>query len=224
MIQQSLQNHLTSNNQKHNVATILTQVVVDKNDPGLQNPTKPVGPFYNKEQADRLVSEGHKMVEDAGRGFRKVVPSPVPSAIVEAPTIKNLLKTDTVVIACGGGGMPVYIDEKGHYEGIDGVVDKDLASSVLANEVEVDQFVILTGVDQVAVDFNKPTQRYLSKLTVSDAKKYLEEGQFPAGSMGPKIRSAIEFIERGGREVLITSPEAVLDAVQGKSGTRIVKG
>jgi len=220
MIEQSLQNCLLKNKINKDVITIASQVVVDKNDPSVANPTKPVGPFYTQEQAEMLKREyGWTMIEDAGRGYRQVVPSPIPLDIIPFRVIKYLVENDHIVIACGGGGIPIYIDDNGCYEGVDAVIDKDFASALLANKIDADLLVILTGVDKVAINFGKPNQVELDRLSVAEAKKYLEEGQFPKGSMGPKIQAAIRFIENGGKEVLITSIERIVEAIAGKTGT-----
>ena len=208
------------------VATVLTQVMIDPDDPSLKNPIKPIGPFYTEEQAKKMIAENNwSMVEDAGRGWRRVVPSPIPKTIVERETIKCLLKNDFLVIAAGGGGIPVYRSEDGWLEGIDGVVDKDRASAVLAGTIMADELFILTDEEAVALDYRKPEQRYLSEVTTSELEKHLKDGQFPPGSMGPKIEAAIDFIRcpnnPGGR-VLITSPEKTMDALEGKAGTWIV--
>jgi carbamate kinase len=224
MIEQSLQNRLLLSDIKKQVITIISQVVVDKNDPSMLNPTKFVGSnYYTEQQADELRSSlGWRLKEDAGKGYRRVVPSPLPQRIIPAETIKELVDRGEIVIAVGGGGIPIYIEDNGTYEGVDAVIDKDFASALLALNVEADLFVILTGVDKVAIDYGKETQRDLDVLSIADAKRYYEEKQFPAGSMGPKIKAAIDFIERGGKEVLITSIEKIVDAFAGKTGTRIL--
>lgn len=222
MIEQSLQNCLHKHNINQDVITIASQVVVDKNDPSVKNPTKPVGPFYTKEQAEMLEKEfGWTIVEDAGRGYRQVVPSPIPLDIVPFKTIKRLVEENNIVIACGGGGIPVYIEEDGSYEGVDAVIDKDFASALLANKIDADLLVILTGVDKVAINFGKPDQKDIDKMSAKEAQQYLDEGQFPKGSMGPKIAAAIRFINDGGKRVLITSIERIVDAFAGKTGTVI---
>ena len=225
MIEQSLQNKLLLSGIDKQVITIISQVVVDKNDPSMLNPTKYVGStYYSEEQASQLKHElGWTLREDAGKGWRRVVPSPYPTRIIPAATIKELVERGEIVIAVGGGGIPIYIEENGTYEGVDAVIDKDFASMLLALNIEAGLFVILTGVDKVAVDYGKPTQRDLDRVTVSEARRYYEEGQFPAGSMGPKILAAIDFLSRGGSEVLITSIDRIVDAFAGKTGTRIVK-
>lgn len=225
MLQQVLGNELHEKGIKKTVATIVTQVLVDKNDPAFKNPTKPIGPFYDKEKAEKYKAEKNwNIVEDAGRGYRRVVPSPIPIDILEKDAIENLVKSGFIVIAVGGGGIPVVKDEKGDIKGVEAVIDKDRASSLLANQINADVLIISTGVEKVAINYKKPDQKWIDKMTVAEAKKYLEEGQFPKGSMGPKIQSSIRFLENGGKEVLITDPEHLTEALQGKTGTRIVNG
>jgi len=224
MIEQSLMNKLISSDLKNNVITIVSQVQVDKNDPSIKNPSKPVGPFYNKVEADKMTEKyGWTFVEDAGRGYRQVVPSPKPIDIVPAAQIKELVEAGNIVIACGGGGIPFYRDEDGNMEGFDAVIDKDYASALLAEQIGAERLVILTGVEKVSINFGKPNQQDFSHLSLEDATKYLGEGHFPAGNMGPKISGAINFIESGGKEVLITSIEKIVDAFSGKTGTTITK-
>ncbi len=224
MIEQSLQNRLKISNIDRNVMTIVSQVIVDKNDPSMKNPSKPVGPFYNKEMAEKMQADyGWTMVEDSGRGYRQVVPSPIPQDIIQKKTIKEMVDEGNIVIACGGGGIPVYYNEDGTLEGIDAVIDKDFASALMALQIGAEKLVILTGVDKVAINFNTPNQIDLDELTISDAEKYLAEGQFPKGSMGPKIKAAKLFIENGGTEVLITSIDRIVEAFEGKTGTIIHK-
>jgi len=222
-IGQTLANELKRKKIQKPIATVVTQVLVDKNDKAFSNPTKPIGSFYTEEEARKHTAEsGWTLKEDAGRGWRRVVASPKPLRIVEEDTIRLLLDQDVVVIAVGGGGIPVRENEKGELEGCAAVIDKDLASCLLAKNLKADLFIISTGVDKVAVDFKKPTQRELDRLTVAEAKKYLAEGQFPAGSMGPKIEAAIDFLEHGGKEVIITQPHLLEKAIAGKNGTHIV--
>jgi len=222
MIEQSLQNALNQHKIKRSIVTVATQVVVDKNDPSMNNPTKQVGPFYTKEQADICQNEfGWTMVEDAGRGYRQVVPSPNPLDIVPFQTIKSLVENNNVVISCGGGGIPVYIENDGTFEGVDAVIDKDFTSALLANKIDADLLVILTGVDKVAINFGKPDQTEIDTMTISEAQKHFDDGQFPKGNMGPKIQAAIRFINNGGSKVLITSIECIVDAFAGKTGTVI---
>ena len=222
-IGQTLANELRHQNIQKSIATVVTQVLVDKNDKAFSNPTKPIGSFYTEAEAQKHKADsGWTLKEDAGRGWRRVVASPQPLRIVEENTIRLLLEQDVVVIAVGGGGIPVRENEKGDLEGCAAVIDKDLASCLLAKNLKADLFIISTGVDKVAVDFKKPTQRELDRLTVAEAKKYLAEGQFPAGSMGPKIEAAIDFLEHGGKEVIITQPHLLEDAIAGKNGTHLV--
>jgi len=222
MIAQTLKNFFTLNGIEREVAAVLTQVIVDPDDPATFNPTKPIGPFLDEEGAVGLKERGIPYIEDAGRGYRRVVPSPIPLKIVETPVIRTLLETGTLVVAVGGGGMPVYRDHRNCLEGVDAVVDKDLASEVLAAELGADEFIILTDVDKVCINFRKPDQTQLDRLTVAEAKVFLDEGHFPAGSMGPKIRAAIKFLEEdGGKRVVITSDQKLGDAFHGKAGTII---
>ncbi|OQY37753.1 MAG: carbamate kinase [Candidatus Cloacimonetes bacterium 4572_65] len=222
MIEQSLQNELRKKGITNSVVTINSQVVVSKDDPSMKNPSKPVGPFYKEDQSIALTKEfGWTMVEDAGRGWRQVVPSPRPIEIIPADTIKTLVEDNKIVIACGGGGIPVVVAEDNSLEGIDAVIDKDFASALLAEKIGAEFLVILTGVDKVAVNFGKPNQTDLDNISVADAQKYYDEGQFPKGSMGPKILAAIKFIENGGNKVIITSIERIVDAFEGKTGTII---
>jgi carbamate kinase len=224
MIAQPLWNKLHVRSIDRDVVTILTQVVVDKNDPSIHNPTKFVGPFYKKEEIPKLEARGWIVKEDPGRGYRRVVPSPKPLDIVEKKIIRQLFDQGIILIAAGGGGIPVYFEEDGRLEGVDAVIDKDLASAVIAREIGATELYILTAVDKVALNYRKPNQVDLDTLTVSEAKRYLAEGQFPAGSMGPKIQAAINFLEDGGELVIITSVENHVAAMHGKTGTRIVKG
>lgn len=225
MIEQSLQNKLHLSGIDKDVITIISQVVVDRDDPSMLNPTKFVGStYYTAQQAEELKNTlGWTLKEDAGKGYRRVVPSPLPQRIVPAHTVKELVQRGEIVIAVGGGGIPVYIQDDGIYEGVDAVIDKDFASALLAVNIDADLFVILTGVDKVSVDYGKPSQRDLDMMSMEEASRYYQEGQFPAGSMGPKIKAAIDFLERGGKEVLITSIDRIVDAFAGKTGTRIVR-
>ena len=224
MLEISMRTVLEEDRMQREVATILTQVVVSPNDPAFLHPTKPIGPFYTKEQAEHYRdTEGWHIIEDAGRGWRRVVCSPLPRKVLELGTIKYLAENDTVVIACGGGGIPVnYLTDC--VVGTDGVIDKDATAALLAYNIGAELFIILTGVDKVCLDYGKPTQRAVDVMTVAEAKGWLGEGQFPPGSMGPKIRSAIEYVEKGGTEVIITSQNHIVAAMQ-RSGncTRIVK-
>jgi len=222
-IGQTLANELKRQNIKKSIATVVTQVLVDKDDPAFTTPTKPIGPFYSEEDARKHEKEnGWRMKEDAGRGWRRLVASPKPIDIIEEDTIRLLLDQDVVVIAVGGGGIPVIKKENGELEGTAAVIDKDFASCLLAKDLKADLFIISTGVDKVAINFNKPDQQSLGTLTVADAEKYLAEGQFPAGSMGPKIEAALDFLKNGGTKVIITQPHLLAEAIAGKNGTHLV--
>ncbi|MBK9796408.1 MAG: carbamate kinase [Holophagaceae bacterium] len=206
------------------VTTVLTEVVVDRSDKGFQEPTKPVGPFYPEFRALELMrTKGWKMKEDSGRGWRKVVPSPKPLEIVQLDAIKLLLQSGSSVIAGGGGGIPVIRDASQFLVGVEAVIDKDRLSALLAAQLGAELFIILTGVAKVAIDFGKPSQRWVDRLGASEARKYLAEGQFPPGSMGPKIESALAYLEGGGQEVLITTAEALATEDPATVGTRIVR-
>lgn len=219
MIESTLDNELMKwgANTKQLFVTVLTYAVVDINDPAFKKPSKPIGPYFSRQEAEGLP---YPTVETAG-GYRRVVASPKPVTIVEKREIKRLLKEGFLVIACGGGGIPVIREGRG-FEGVDAVIDKDLASAKLALEVGVDIFVIATDTEGVAINFKKPGQRYLGKLPLEEAKRLLREGQFPEGSMGPKIEAVIEFLESGGRRALITSIENIQWSVEGRAGTEII--
>ncbi len=225
MIQQSLQNRLQDEGLERPILTIITQVLVDPNDPDVADPSKYIGQFYTEEES-KIFSEtrGWHMKKDANRGWRRVVPSPMPLRTIEASTIKSLVKAGSVVIAAGGGGVPVYIDDHQRLEGIDAVIDKDLASAVLAKEVGADILSILTSVDAVAINFGEPDQKSLGQTTLGEIKKLYAEGHFPPGSMGPKVLAAIKFLEEGGEVVTITSFENAGKSLRGEAGTRIVHG
>lgn len=222
MIEQSLQNRLDKEGVKRQVCTVISQMVVNHNDDSFKNPSKYIGQFYSEEQARKMSEESGWIVKsDANRGWRRVVASPIPITCVEKEVISVLLDHHFIVIAAGGGGIPVHIDPELGYEGIDAVIDKDRAAAVLGREIGAELFLILTPVDQVALNFSTPDQTLLGKVTVSEIKKYLDEGHFPPGSMGPKVEAAIDFINNGGREVIITSLELAVEAMAGKAGTRI---
>ncbi|MBN1572334.1 MAG: carbamate kinase [Deltaproteobacteria bacterium] len=228
MIQQSLVNKLIYHSIKSSVVTVITQTEVDIDDMSMRNPTKPIGPFYSKEESEKLErEEGWRFVEDSGRGYRQVVPSPYPIDIIEIDVIKSLLGMGVIVIALGGGGIPVMRQPDGTLEGVDGIIDKDLASSLAGRKIGASLFVMVTGVEKVALNYGKPNQKNIDKMTVSEAVGYLDGGHFPPGSMGPKIRAAVEFLEGGeggeGSGVIITSPEGLSGAVFGGAGTTIVK-
>ena len=221
-LQNAIGNELASRGMNKDVATVVTQVLVDEADPAFQHPTKPVGAFYDKETADRIAAEkGYTMVEDAGRGYRQVVPSPKPFDIVEAESIKALFNAGHVVIAVGGGGIPV-IREGSKLSGTPAVIDKDFGSELLAELLDADMLIILTAVEKVAINFNKPDQKGLDDLTPAEAYKYMEENQFAKGSMLPKVQAAVKFAEsKAGRTALITLLEKAKDGIEGKTGTRI---
>ena len=222
MIEQTLQNLLRQEKIKREVITAITQVVVDKNDPSIKNPTKYIGQFYTKEEVDKLAKErGWAVKKDSNRGWRRVVSSPLPLEIVEKETIKKLVHSGTVVIAAGGGGVPVCYDSNGQLEGVNAVIDKDRASAVLARDIEAELLIILTGVEKVSLNYGTLLQRDLEKMTLREAKEYLAQGHFPAGSMGPKIEAAISFLEAGGKEVVITSIDKGYQAIKGGAGTHI---
>jgi carbamate kinase len=207
------------------VAAIVTQVLVDPADPAFEHPTKPVGPFYQQEVAERLASEkGWTVVKDADRGWRRVVPSPDPMEVIEAPAIRALIESNAIVVAGGGGGVPVVRGASGELRGVEAVIDKDLAAERLASLVGADTLMLLTGVSRIALDYGTPQQRDLDVVTLEDALRYLEDGQFPPGSMGPKVKAAARFLRSGGREAIVTSPEALAEALLGRDGTRIVLG
>ncbi len=223
MIEQCLQNRLHRLGIKRNVATIVTQVIVDRDDPSITHPTKFVGRFYSKKQADTLTQMFNWVIKkDSNRGYRRVVPSPVPTRIVNRKIIQQLVDQGVIVIAAGGGGIPVYVEIDGTYEGVDAVVDKDRASAVLAHDINAQTLLILTNVDSVYINFDKAHQKKLEYAAVSEIRKYLEEGHFPPGSMGPKIEAAINFLESGGKEVIITSLDKAKKAIWGRAGTKIV--
>jgi len=223
LLQQAIRNRLDSIGTPGDVATILTEVEVDPADPAFKRPTKPIGPFFTRYRAEALERDlGWTMREDAGRGWRHVVPSPRPLRILNIETIVHMLEGAAVVIAAGGGGIPVVRGRDSQWRGVEAVIDKDFSSSLLASELKAEIYVVLTGVAKVAIDFDKPSQRTVDRLTVAEAQRYLAEGQFPAGSMGPKIEAAIQFVTRGGKQVLITDVEHLRDALAGREGTLIL--
>jgi carbamate kinase len=222
ILQNSIQKSLWKKGIKKQVITIITQVIVDKDDPAFSKPSKPVGPFYTKEEAERKRMLGWEIIEDAGRGYRRVVPSPKPIDIVEKDAIKQCIEDGMIVIAVGGGGIPV-VKKDDHFSGVEAVIDKDRASAVLAKYLDVDYFIISTDTDKVYLNYKKPNQTALDVISLEEAKKFYEEGHFPPGSMGPKIEAVIDFISNGGNCAIITSPENLVQAVIGKAGTRIVK-
>jgi carbamate kinase len=223
MLQQAMRSRLEALGLPAEVATILTEVEVDPNDIAFKRPTKPIGPFFTRYRAEALARDfGWVVKEDSGRGWRKVVPSPRPKHIINLVGIRALLREMSVVIAAGGGGVPVVLGRDKEWRGIEAVIDKDFASALLAAELKTELYIVLTAVPQVAIDFGKPTSRWIEKMTLEEARRYLAEGHFPPGSMGPKIEASIEFVEKSGQEVLICSVENLREALDGKGGTRIV--
>jgi carbamate kinase len=222
-LQNALREELLDRGIDKGVSTVLTQVEVDPNDPAFQKPTKPIGSFMTREEADKMVAErGYNVVEDSGRGYRRVVASPQPQAIVEIDTIRALVDTDHVVVACGGGGIPVFKTEGHHLKGAAAVIDKDFASCTLAQQLDADMLIILTAVEKVAIRFGKPDAKWLDALTPAEAQKYITDGEFAPGSMLPKVQAALRFAEsKPGRTALITLLEKARDGVAGRTGTHI---
>ncbi len=224
ILEKSLMNTFERKRIRKEIVSILTEVEVQKDDAAIRNPTKPIGPFYTRYRAEYLQAQkGWKMVEDSGRGYRKVVPSPKPISILKIDIIKDLIQKGYLVIAAGGGGIPVFRDRKGKIHGIEAVIDKDYAAGIIAKEVGVDLFIILTDIDEVYLNYGTRNQKAIRSMNVAQARKYLREGQFPSGSMGPKIEAAVDFVAQSSREVLISSIEKISDAMKGKAGTLIKK-
>jgi len=223
MIQQCLRNEFLSRGMENPVVTVVTQVLIRKNDPAFKNPTKPIGPFYSRRKAEKYRKERRWTVaEDAGRGWRRVVPSPMPVRIIEQDAIKTLVDKGVVVIAAGGGGIPV-IKEKSKLKGIEAVIDKDYASAILAIGLKADLFLISTAVEKVALNFGKSNQKLLDRITLLEAKKYYRQGHFPEGSMGPKIRAIINYLEHGGKNAIITNPQNIENALLRRTGTHVTR-
>jgi carbamate kinase len=223
MFQRALYNEFRERGIRKDAVTVVTQVLVDRQDPAFAKPSKPIGSFMDQAQADEhRKADGWSVVEDAGRGWRRVVPSPDPKKVIEAPAIQRLVEAGFVVICVGGGGIPVIENEHGDLDGIEAVIDKDFGGALLANAVKADLFLITTAVEKVAINFNKPDQAWLDRMTLAEARQYLAEGHFAKGSMGPKIEAIVRFLESGGKEALITDPANIERALQGKTGTRIV--
>ena len=224
MLARALDNEFTRRGIRQSVAAVVTQVLVDRNDSGFTNPTKGIGGFTTKENAQKFAEEGWMVKEDAGRGWRRMIASPIPLKIVELPAIKTLIQSGFTVVAVGGGGIPVVEDEQGQLKGVFAVIDKDRASALLAAEMKVDVLLISTAVEKVAINFNKPNQQWLDTLTLSQAKQYYKEGHFLSGSMGPKIEAMIAYLEANPNgKGLITDPPHIVDALDGKTGTWIVQ-
>jgi len=225
MLEKAILNELRKNSLDKDVATLISQVVVDREDPAFDKPSKPVGPFYSKYRAQMLMRKNNwSMIEDAGRGYRKVVPSPRPIDVIPKMIIRDLVQSGKIVIAAGGGGIPVIINGNGFFQGVEAVIDKDYSSSLIAREVGCDLFIILTNVPRVVLNFGTPNEIPISTMTVEEAEQHMQDGQFPPGSMGPKIQAALEYIRAGGKEVLITSASHLKAALINRSGTWIAKG
>jgi carbamate kinase len=224
MLERSLRNQFRKRSLKKEVATLISQVTVDPRDPAFENPSKPIGPFFTAYRAAVLRKEKRwPMVEDSGRGYRRVVPSPLPQRIINMEIVKTLVNEGACVMAAGGGGIPAYYDGHDNIKGVEAVIDKDYTSSLIASELKADLFVILTNVEQVAINFGKKTQKNLARVRLKELRRYQEKGHFPPGSMGPKIKAAIDFIENGGKEVVVTSPRELIRAIKGQTGTHIVR-
>jgi len=222
-LQQNLINEFKQRGMQKRAATVITQVLVDTNDPAFENPAKPIGGFMEEDEAkERAAKEGWTVVDDAGRGWRRVVPSPLPEEIVELEAVRELLNAGIVTITVGGGGIPVIRNEDGNIQGVAAVIDKDYASSLLARSIGANLLLISTAVEQVYLNFNTPDQKAIDVMTMGEAKQYMEEGHFAKGSMLPKIQAIIWFLEAGGQEAIITNPENVTRALRGETGTRIV--
>jgi carbamate kinase len=225
MLEIALTNELRKNSIDKEVATLITQVVVDREDPAFDNPSKPIGPFYSQYRASMLKRQKNwNMIEDAGRGYRKVVSSPKPIDVVPKRIIRDLVHAGKIVVAAGGGGIPVIIDGNGLFQGVEAVIDKDYAASLIAREAKAELFIILTNVSSVSLNYDKPDEKPISVMTVTEAKRYLAQGQFPPGSMGPKIEAAIEYIQNGGEKVIITSANHLKASLVNRSGTKIIAG
>ncbi len=223
MFQRALANEFKRRGMEKQAVTVVTQVLVDSEDPAFANPTKPIGSFMDEETAQIRAGElGWVVVEDAGRGFRRVVPSPIPQQIMEVDAIHSLVTNGFVVVACGGGGIPVFKKEDGDLRGVEAVIDKDYASSLLATSVDADLFLIATAVDQVAINFKRPDEQWLSQITVSEAEQYIAEGHFAKGSMEPKVDAIVQYIKKGGKMGMITTPWNIARALNGETGTRII--
>lgn len=223
MIARALDNEFKRRGINRSVAAVVTQVLVDRDDPGFKNPTKGIGSFTSKENADLFAEQGWVVKEDAGRGWRRMIASPIPLKIIERDAIEQLIRSGFIVVAVGGGGIPVIEDEQGMLKGVFAVIDKDRASSLLASGLKADLFLISTAVDKVAIHFNQPDQRWLDRITLSEAKKLYAEGHFLSGSMGPKIEAIIAYLEANRQgKALVTRPESIAEALDGKTGTWIV--
>lgn len=225
MLEKALINELRKNSIDKEVVTLITQVIVDREDPAFANPSKPIGPFYSQYRASMLKRQKNwKMIEDSGRGHRKVVPSPRPIDVVPKRIVQELVETGKIVIAAGGGGIPVIINGNGLFQGVEAVIDKDYTASMIAREANAELFIILTNVPRVSLNYDKPDEEAIPVMTVEEAKVHLAQGQFPSGSMGPKIEAAIEYIQNGGEKVIITSANHLKASLLNRSGTQIIRG
>jgi len=222
MLQQALNNRLKGVGIRRGVVTVVTQMLVDRNDPAFENPAKPIGGFMTKEEGEKFAAEGWTVVEDAGRGYRRVVASPMPKEIVELDAINTLVEKNFVVICAGGGGIPVVRDEEGNLKGVNAVIDKDRGTALLANGLNADLFLISTAVEKVALNFGKPGQKDLERVTLAEARRYMAEGHFAPGSMYPKVEAVVNFLESGGPLAIITNPENIARALHEEAGTRFV--
>jgi len=224
MIEQRLRNIFTANNINKPIIVFITQVVVSKDDPAFNNPTKFIGPFFDKENSEKLIRDkGWLMREDSGRGYRRIVASPKPVDIIEKEEIADMADKDYVVIACGGGGIPIIRDDDGWFKGVPAVIDKDFAAEMIGNYIGAELLLLITPVEKVAINFGTPEQKSLSTITLEEAEQYYNEGHFPPGSMGPKIQAAIQFLRSGGKKAIITSLDYIESAIKGQAGTQIVR-
>ncbi len=225
-LQQALNNEFNKRGISRKAVTVVTQVEVDRNDPAFSNPTKPIGGFYSEEQIEdvRKKHPSWHIVYESGRGYRRVVSSPVPKKIIEKDALEALIRKGFCVIGVGGGGIPVFINERGEYEGVDAVIDKDIASGLLASQLKAELFIISTSVEKVFLNFGTPDERPLERITANQARKYMDEGHFAPGSMLPKIKAVLDFLDKGGKEAIITCPESLGKAIKGKGGTHIYSG
>jgi carbamate kinase len=223
MLQNSLYNVFAELGLDRNVATVVTQVLVDKQDSAFDNPTKPVGPFYDKDHADKMMEEKNEdWIEDSGRGWRKVVPSPIPDSIIESPIINDLVRNGEIVIASGGGGIPVVKEDK-KIHGVEAVIDKDRAGCLLAEEIESDIFLVLTDVSNAYINYGEEDEKAIGEISIDDMQEHIEKGHFGEGSMKPKVQAAVDFVKNGGQKAIITSIEKVSEAVHGEAETRITR-
>jgi len=222
MLQKAMRNEFKKRGIEKKTVTVVTQVEISVDDPAFQKPSKPIGSFMDEETARQRMAEGQDFVEDAGRGWRRVVASPLPQRIVEVDAIRSLLDDGFVVVAVGGGGIPVVEKEDGELRGVEAVIDKDFASGLLATNIHADLLLISTAIEQVALNFNKPDQKWLDKMTVAEAEQYIEEGHFAAGSMQPKVKAIVKFLKDGGKQALITDPPNIRRALDGETGTWIL--